>query len=495
MHLKNKYFLLMILAACLSCLGILHAKECGKPYVVVEGGVEIRDGWDHGVEGQKDRNIIVRHWERAYVVKPPPCSPGPTYKDLQQAPDVSLYSDTPPQPEAPSARPYLPSTAPYPDRSHEGSMWDGVPGRLSPDESRRIYSSMMEDIDRINQWHMTANISKDCTTEESRENRAKTKQNYDEIAKLAQKTKQINEENARLESLNRQKLELLERFSHYREKRLAAEKKIQEMDFPDRRQNIVDISREVAQDSLELARQDETEDALFGIGLAETVLDLATSLTPGVSWVRDVYESISGRHLITGEDLSTSERLMASAGALSAGLGSKVGKFAKIVDRLGMGADSAGIIHKAEKVYDSAKSFGVKTGEQVKKFAEYLNKPFLPGSETGSIKINLEFLKKNSGKATSPVGNMTEFFQNVFGKQMKSQSAKTTTRVQGQAVYKANSKVGETIKKGDHYYLDGLHKDHLEVFDSNGKFKHVLNLDGTINVDKTTKAAGRSINL
>lgn len=119
----------------------------------------------------------------------------------------------------------------------------------------------------------------------------------------------------------------------------------------------------------------------------------------------------------------------------------------------------------------------------------------MPGSETGTLEINLRFLKKNAGEATSPVANMSEFFLSTFGKKMKAQSSKTTTRFQGQAVYKTKKKVGDTIKKGDHYYLDGLHKDHLEVFDSQGNFKHVLNLDGTINIEKKTKAAGRTINL
>lgn len=49
------------------------------------------------------------------------------------------------------------------------------------------------------------------------------------------------------------------------------------------------------------------------------------------------------------------------------------------------------------------------------------------------------------------------------------------------------------MKKGDLLYLDGFHKDRLEVFDSNGKFRKVLNLDGTINIDKTAKGMGRKL--
>lgn len=40
------------------------------------------------------------------------------------------------------------------------------------------------------------------------------------------------------------------------------------------------------------------------------------------------------------------------------------------------------------------------------------------------------------------------------------------------------------IDKGDHLYLDAAHMDHLEVFDSRGRFKTVLNLDGSVNDQK-----------
>ncbi|KAA1181262.1 hemolysin BL-binding protein, partial [Photorhabdus heterorhabditis] len=42
-------------------------------------------------------------------------------------------------------------------------------------------------------------------------------------------------------------------------------------------------------------------------------------------------------------------------------------------------------------------------------------------------------------------------------------------------------------------YLDGQHKNHLEIFDNKGKFKAVLNLDGTVNQTKTDAAKGRKL--
>ena len=88
------------------------------------------------------------------------------------------------------------------------------------------------------------------------------------------------------------------------------------------------------------------------------------------------------------------------------------------------------------------------------------------------------------------VGNMAEFFKkDGFGELTKSGSQKISKIYQGQAVYKASDNVSENIRKGDQFYLDAKHKDHLEVFDQRGNFVHVLNLDGTINPSKTAKAA------
>ncbi|EPE9889463.1 hypothetical protein ACSN7A_003480, partial [Yersinia ruckeri] len=88
------------------------------------------------------------------------------------------------------------------------------------------------------------------------------------------------------------------------------------------------------------------------------------------------------------------------------------------------------------------------------------------------------------------VGNMGEFFKQAgFGSLTKDSSQKTSKIYQGQAVYKASSNVSDEIRKGDQFYLDASHKNHLEVFDSKGNFRVVLNLDGSINPDKTKVAA------
>ena len=94
------------------------------------------------------------------------------------------------------------------------------------------------------------------------------------------------------------------------------------------------------------------------------------------------------------------------------------------------------------------------------------------------------------------VNNMKEFFELDFGKSIQKKVAPTNYRYQGQAIYRVTEKIpNSTLKKGDYFYLDALHRDHFEVFNKNGVIKNVLNLDGTINEVKAKIAndLGRNI--
>jgi filamentous hemagglutinin len=109
----------------------------------------------------------------------------------------------------------------------------------------------------------------------------------------------------------------------------------------------------------------------------------------------------------------------------------------------------------------------------------------LAGAAMAAVTGGLGKYQPNKGA----VGNMGEFFkQPGFGSQMNDSGRKTSQIYQGQSVYQAKDSVGEYIAKGDKYYLDGAHKNHLEVFDSKGKVKVVLNLDGSYNDSKTQAA-------
>ena len=112
------------------------------------------------------------------------------------------------------------------------------------------------------------------------------------------------------------------------------------------------------------------------------------------------------------------------------------------------------------------------------------------GIKGGGNKGNKQPYQSNQGA----VGNMSEFLkQPGLGSQAKTNSQKTSKVYQGQSVYQASNDVGQNIKKGDQFYLDGQHKNHLEVFDKRGNFKAVLNLDGSVNQAKTDAAMGRKL--
>jgi|GEM_PF-6977598 len=73
-------------------------------------------------------------------------------------------------------------------------------------------------------------------------------------------------------------------------------------------------------------------------------------------------------------------------------------------------------------------------------------------------------------------------------------SVRTKSSYQGATIYKITKKVeldGMKFQKGDYYYLDNLHKDHIETFSKNDVSKGVFNLYGTYNDRKSEKAKKR----
>ncbi|WNJ95688.1 hypothetical protein RND59_00765 [Vibrio ruber] len=87
------------------------------------------------------------------------------------------------------------------------------------------------------------------------------------------------------------------------------------------------------------------------------------------------------------------------------------------------------------------------------------------------------------------IGKMEDFFnQPGFGSDVISITKKSPKVYDGQRVFDVTKRYGSALKKGDQVYLDGQHKNHLEVFDKQGNFKAVLNLDGTLNIAKTAQA-------
>lgn len=91
--------------------------------------------------------------------------------------------------------------------------------------------------------------------------------------------------------------------------------------------------------------------------------------------------------------------------------------------------------------------------------------------------------------------NMEEVLRKTaLGKSIKDKLQKTNKIVQNQRVYKVTKKVPEfDLKKGDQIYLDGKHKDHLEIFGKDNIFKRVIDFAGKKIENKTNRGAGRTL--
>ncbi|MFW7381047.1 MAG: pre-toxin TG domain-containing protein [Oligoflexus sp.] len=136
-------------------------------------------------------------------------------------------------------------------------------------------------------------------------------------------------------------------------------------DYVPERLRLVKASR-VATDVAEQALSESDFDkSQFALDFAKGTLDLAVSLTPGVGWARDVYEAVSGVDLMSGEELGTFDRSMAILGAVTGGIGSKVGTGVKMINKgidavtdaskvAGSAGDAARATDRAREIIDTA---------------------------------------------------------------------------------------------------------------------------------------------
>ncbi|MCC2931916.1 ribonuclease YeeF family protein [Bacillus sp. LBG-1-113] len=232
----------------------------------------------------------------------------------------------------------------------------------------------------------------------------------------------------------------------------------------------------------------------------------------------------SQSHYTTYFTLNVASLFISGGGGAVTKSGSVVSKVGRVTEK-GIsksgkkGVNSAGNVGKSasKKVIKDTKDFG----EFLKKGLESIPNPFAKELLLASdVPINVLNLQKsgqdtiqqikksfdldhgskgntNSSKVTSEaksVSNMKEFFNDGFGKSIKNNVTKTKNQFQGQSIYEVNKKLDNPyLKKGDRFYLDNLHKDHLEVFDKRGNLRVVLNLDGTLNEVKTKNAIGRKL--
>jgi hypothetical protein len=139
----------------------------------------------------------------------------------------------------------------------------------------------------------------------------------------------------------------------------------------------------------------------------------------------------------------------------------------------------------AEAVTPEGTKFKVEPFEEGMHLQENINNPKISSSTSSASLRKIE-----------KIANIKELFQkNEFGKIIEKGSIKTKkvdVKTNSQ-IYELIEKLSEyNLKKGDLFYLDKFHGDHIEVF-RNDKCIGVFNLDGTINEIKTAKAIGRDL--
>lgn len=212
-------------------------------------------------------------------------------------------------------------------------------------------------------------------------------------------------------------------------------------------------------------------------------------------------EAVTGRDMF-GNKVSEEKRKQGGLEAALSLVGA--GALAKHVNK-GIPLATHSKVQKANKTLEKVKQFKVPTNVRV-----YAERPVTPDGFTfgiPTVRVDVEktavkdlgiVKMASSGKGikgiVKPVSNMNEFFDMEFGKKISNSLSKSKVKYDGQSIYKVEKKTdNQYLKKGYGVYLDALHKDHLEVIDKTGNVKYVLNLDGTLNPDKTKKALGRVV--
>jgi hypothetical protein len=121
-------------------------------------------------------------------------------------------------------------------------------------------------------------------------------------------------------------------------------------------------------DSLSAQGDDETAEAYLGVSIV--AIDVLTGFVAPVSFVKDSYEALTGKHWITGEKLSDFDRSLALGGAMTLGFGSAALKGVKALKTiLKQGKISEKAIsgaHKIHKAFKSVKAYGADTVEAMR---------------------------------------------------------------------------------------------------------------------------------
>lgn len=114
----------------------------------------------------------------------------------------------------------------------------------------------------------------------------------------------------------------------------AKERISNSQDFKSERSDLIHTAELSLREADSSFQRGDIQEGDVAVGWAETLADTALALTPGIGWAKDVFESVSGSSLVTGNKLSTFERSAAIFGAASFGLGSKIALGAKVFKKI-----------------------------------------------------------------------------------------------------------------------------------------------------------------
>ena len=181
----------------------------------------------------------------------------------------------------------------------------------------------------------------------------------------------------------------------------------------------------------ELYNKNNIEEATYYQELALLAASAVTSLTPGISWGRDVYELLSGRDLITGEELDDFEIAMAGLGVVTAGFGSKIRHVGTIAKKLKKIINTPKIVKPsvAEKVVANISS---ERAELVKLF-KYRKSVFV--TKSGALGF------KNAG-------SFSQFGKALYSGLTGAGYGGTKALLQGSAVSGKSFRTGKVFDKG-----------------------------------------------
>jgi hypothetical protein len=116
----------------------------------------------------------------------------------------------------------------------------------------------------------------------------------------------------------------------------------------------------------------------YGEELRDTaiqLLDVAMGFTPVVSTVKDAYELFAGKNILTGIELSSTERALAGVGVATLGFAgiTKLPKFMGVLESMGKKMArpiSRAVLDSSQRIIESAAKLGVTSGQQIKGLLE-----------------------------------------------------------------------------------------------------------------------------